>query len=60
MTREEELKDLIETLEDDLRNRPKPKEFQHDFIAEQMREALNKARRELATLKFQSGKSPNP
>ena len=60
MTREEELKAIIETIEEDLLNRPKPKEFQHDFIAEQMRETLNKARRELATLKFNGGIPQSP
>ena len=53
MNRKEELEQLIEDLKDDLANRPTPKEFKYDFLRDMAEKALNKARRELATLEFE-------
>lgn len=50
MTRIIELKALIETLEQDLTNRPVAKEFASDFGREMMQQALDNARAELNEL----------
>jgi len=48
--RKYELIDLIKTLESDLQNRPKPKEFASDFGRDMMQQALDTARAELNEL----------
>jgi len=50
MNRIIELKALIETLEQDLTNRPVAKEFASDFGREMMQQALDTARAELNEL----------
>jgi len=50
MTRIIELKALIETLEQDLANRPAPKEFASDFGRDMMQKTLDEARAELKEL----------
>lgn len=45
-----ELKELIETLESDLKNRPLPKEFASDFTREMMQKTLDDAKAELKKL----------
>ena len=50
MTRIIELKALIETLEQDLANRPVPKEFASDFGRDIMQMTLEVARAELKEL----------
>lgn len=50
MNRIIELEALIETLENDLRERPKPKEFAYDFEREMMQKALTQAKNELRKL----------
>ena len=50
MTRIIELKALIETLEQDLANRPVAKEFASDFGREMMQKTLDEARAKLKEL----------
>lgn len=46
----DELRDLIETLESDLANRPAPPEFEGDFAREMMEQTLDRARARLDVL----------
>lgn len=39
---DEEKKELIETLKQDIANRPRPAEFQRDFVREMMEATLEK------------------
>jgi len=50
MNRIIELQALIETLESDLRNRPRAKEFASDFTREMMQKTLDDAKAELKQL----------
>jgi len=50
MSRIIELQALIETLESDLQNRPRAKEFATDFIREIMQKTLDDAKAELKEL----------
>lgn len=50
MSRIIELQALIETLESDLENRPRAKEFANDFIREMMQKTLDDAKAELKQL----------
>lgn len=50
MNRIIELEALIETLENDLRERPKPKEFEYDFGRDMMKKALTEAKNQLRKL----------
>jgi hemerythrin superfamily protein len=50
MSRIIELQALIETLESDLQNRPRAKEFANDFTREMMQKTLDDAKAELSKL----------
>jgi len=50
MSRIIELEGLIETLESDLQNRPRAKEFASDFTREMMQKTLDDAKAELKQL----------
>lgn len=50
MNRIIELQALIETLESDLQNRPRAKEFAYDFERDMMQQALDSAKVELKKL----------
>lgn len=45
-----ELKELIATLENDLKERPRAKEFEYDFGRDMMKKALTEAKNELRKL----------
>jgi len=50
MNRIVELKELIATLESDLKERPRVKEFAYDFERDMMQKALTEAKNELRKL----------
>lgn len=45
---DQEKRDLIATLKDDLANRPRPPEFEEDFMRDMMQAALEQAEAELS------------